>query len=107
MTEAETPRRRGRRAGGEDTRAALLAAAREVFGEQGYQGATVRAIAARAGVDAAMVNHWFGGKQGLFSAILELPFDPSILIDRVTAGSVDTIAERGQRTFLPLGDTHD
>lgn len=106
MTEAETPRRRGRRAGGEDTRAALLAAAREVFAEQGYQGATVRGIAARAGVDAAMVNHWFGGKQGLFSAILELPFDPSILIDRVTAGSVDTIAERVLRTFVTLWDTH-
>jgi AcrR family transcriptional regulator len=107
MTEAETPRRRGRRAGGADTRAALLAAAREVFGEQGYQGATVRAIAARAGVDAAMVNHWFGGKQGLFSAILELPFDPSILIDRVTAGSVDTIAERVLHTFITLWDTHE
>jgi AcrR family transcriptional regulator len=107
MTQAEPQRRRGRRTGGEDTRAALLAAAREVFAEQGYQGATVRGIAARAGVDAAMVNHWFGGKQGLFGAILELPFDPSILIERVMAGSVDTLAERVVRTFVTLWDTHE
>ncbi|HKN99273.1 MAG TPA: TetR family transcriptional regulator [Pseudonocardiaceae bacterium] len=106
MTEAEPRRRRGRRTGGEDTRAALIAAAREVFAEQGYQGATVRAIAARAGVDAAMVNHWFGGKQGLFAAIVELPFDPSALIDAVTAGGVDTLAERVIRTFVTLWDTH-
>jgi AcrR family transcriptional regulator len=106
MTEAQSRRRRGRRTGGEDTRAALVDAARDVFAEQGYQGATVRAIAARAGVDAAMVNHWFGGKQGLFAAILELPFDPTTLIDAVTAGSADTLAERVIRTFVTLWDTH-
>lgn len=78
-----------------------------MFAEQGYQGATVRAIAARAGVDAAMVNHWFGGKEGLFAAILELPFDPSTLIDAVTAGDVDTLAERVIRRFVTLWDTHE
>ncbi|HEY0808417.1 MAG TPA: TetR family transcriptional regulator, partial [Pseudonocardiaceae bacterium] len=85
-------RRRGRRAGGEDTRAALVTAARAVFAEQGYQGATVRAIAARAGVDAAMVNHWFGGKQGLFAAIVELPFDPAELVERVLVGDRNALA---------------
>jgi AcrR family transcriptional regulator len=107
MTDAETRRRRGRRSGGEDTRAALLVAAREVFAEQGYQGATVRGIAARAGVDAAMVNHWFGGKQGLFAAILDLPVDPSSLIGAVVEGGVDRIAERMVRTFVTLWDTHE
>lgn len=100
-------RRRGRRAGGEDTRAALLTAARAVFAEQGYQGATVRAIAARAGVDAAMVNHWFGGKQGLFAAIVDLPFDPTEMIDYVLRGERNTLAERLIRTFVPIWDTHD
>jgi AcrR family transcriptional regulator len=104
---AEATRRRGRRAGGEDTRATLLAAAREVFAEQGYQGATVRGIAARAGVDAAMVNHWFGGKQGLFAAIVALPFDPAELIDQVVQGSPDTMAERLIRQFVTLWDTHE
>src|SRR3954451_17319249 len=72
-----TARRRGRRPAGQDTRTALIEAARAVFAENGYDGATVRAIATRAGVDAAMVNHWFGGKEGLFAqAVLKLPFDP-------------------------------
>jgi AcrR family transcriptional regulator len=100
-------RRRGRRAGGEDTRAALLVAARAVFAEQGYQGATVRAIAARAGVDAAMVNHWFGGKQGLFAAIVELPFDPAAVIEHVLHGDRDSLAERLIRTFVPIWDGHE
>jgi AcrR family transcriptional regulator len=100
-------RRRGRRGGGEDTRAALLAAAREVFAEQGYQGATVRAIAARAGVDAAMVNHWFGGKQGLFAAIMELPFDPLDLLEHILVGDPEALAERLIRTFVPLWDAHE
>jgi AcrR family transcriptional regulator len=100
-------RRRGRRAGGEDTRAALVAAARVVFAEQGYQGATVRAIAARAGVDAAMVNHWFGGKQGLFAAVVALPFDPTELVEGVLAGGRDTLAERLIRTFIGVWDGHE
>lgn len=108
MTEESTPaKRRGRRSGGEDTRAALLEAARAVFAEQGYQGATVRGIAARAGVDAAMVNHWFGGKQGLFAAIVELPFDPGELLEQITGGDVETLAERVVRTFVTLWDTHE
>jgi AcrR family transcriptional regulator len=100
-------RRRGRRSGGTDTRAALLAAGRAVFAEQGYQGATVRTIAARAGVDAAMVNHWFGGKQGLFAAIVELPFDPASLIDKLTDGPPEDLAARLIRTFVTLWDTYE
>src|SRR5688572_24691703 len=53
-SEAAAPRRRGRRPGGGDTRTALLDAARAAFVELGYNGATVRGIAERAGVDAAM-----------------------------------------------------
>jgi AcrR family transcriptional regulator len=105
--EATPAKRRGRRSGGADTRAALVQAARAVFAEQGYQGATVRGIAARAGVDAAMVNHWFGGKQGLFAAVIELPFDPTDIIEHVLAGDLDTLAERIVRTFVGLWDTHE
>lgn len=107
MPEGAPPRRRGRRSGGADTKAALLAAARAVFAEQGYQGATVRTIAARAGVDAAMVNHWFGGKQGLFAAIIELPFEPNELLDRVLDGPVEQMADRLVRQFVTLWDTHE
>ncbi|SDH79640.1 DNA-binding transcriptional regulator, AcrR family [Actinokineospora alba] len=100
----QTPKR-GRRPGGTDTRAALLAAAREVFSEQGYDGATVRAIAARAGVDAAMVNHWFGGKDALFGeAVLQLPFNPKEIIAHLLEGGVDDLGSRIIRTFLTNWD---
>ena len=99
-------RRRGRRPGGTDTRAALIDAARTVFIEQGYDGATVRSIAALAGVDAAMVNHWFGGKEGLFAeAVLKLPFNPKDIAERLLDGGVDDIGERIVRTFLTTWDT--
>jgi AcrR family transcriptional regulator len=88
------PRRRGRRPGGGDTRAQLLDAARAVFAERGYDGATVRAIADRAGVDAAMVNHWFGGKDALFTASLQLPADPSEILADVLPGDPEHLAER-------------
>ncbi|PSL57963.1 TetR family transcriptional regulator [Saccharothrix carnea] len=99
------PKRRGRRAGGEDTKAALLAAAREVFVERGYEGATVRSIAARAGVDAAMVNHWFGGKEGLFAkAVLQVPVDPTVLVERLLDGPDEEIGERIVRNFIGIWD---
>jgi len=97
-------RRRGRRPGGTDTRAALLDAARAVFVEQGFDGATVRAIAGRAGVDAAMVNHWFGGKEGLFAAAMRLPIDPPALVEELLAGGLDGIGERIVRRFLSVWD---
>ncbi|MEV8436664.1 TetR family transcriptional regulator [Actinosynnema sp. NPDC051121] len=99
------PKRRGRRAGGEDTKAALLAAAREVFVERGYEGATVRSIAARAGVDAAMVNHWFGGKEALFAkAVLQVPVDINALVDRLLDGPDESIGERMVRNFIGVWD---
>jgi AcrR family transcriptional regulator len=99
------PRRRGRRPGGADTRAQLLAAARVEFAERGYDGATVRLIADRAGVDAAMVNHWFGGKDSLFIAALDLPVDPGTVIDEVVPGDPEQLAERILARFLDLWDT--
>ena len=99
-------RRRGRRPGGTDTRAALIEAARTVFIEQGYDGATVRTIAGKAQVDAAMVNHWFGGKEGLFAeAVLKLPFSPKELVDRLLDGDIDDLGARIVRTFLTTWDT--
>jgi AcrR family transcriptional regulator len=101
-----TVRRRGRRKGGEDTRAALLSAARAVFAESGYDGATVRSIATRAGVDPAMVNHWFGSKEGLFGeAVLDLPVSPQEVFDRLITGDPDQLGERIVRTFLSVWDS--
>ena len=99
-------RRRGRRPAGEDTRAALVDAARAIFVEQGFDGATVRAIAGRAGVDPAMVNHWFGGKEGLFAAAMQIPVDPLELVDELLAGGVDGLGERIVRRFLSVWDAN-
>ena len=104
--ERQAARPRGRRPGGADTREALVNAAREVFIEQGFTGATVRAIATRAGVDAAMVNHWFGGKEGLFGeAVLKLPFNPKEIVDRLLAAEPDEIGEAVVRQFVTTWDT--
>lgn len=103
--EAREPRRRGRRPAGEDTRVALLDAARSAFIDQGYEGATVRAIAAEAGVDPAMVNHWFGGKEGLFTASVSIPINPAHLIPRLLEGDRDRLGERIVRSFLTVWDT--
>lgn len=106
-TADQTPaaRRRGRRPAGQDTRAALLAAAQDVFAESGYERATVRAIAARAGVDAAMVNHWFGGKEELFAqAVLKLPFDPQTVVGTLLEGKLDDLGARVVRQFVTVWD---
>jgi AcrR family transcriptional regulator len=104
-TEDTTSRRRGRRPAGQDTRTALLDAARAVFAENGYERATVRTIAARAGVDAAMVNHWFGGKEGLFAqAVLQLPFSPMELVEALRDGPDEQFGERIVRTFVTRWD---
>jgi AcrR family transcriptional regulator len=97
-------RRRGRRPGGDNTRAQLLAAARAEFGERGYEGATVRAIADRAGVDPAMVNHFFGGKEGLFTSSLDLPVDIAAMINEVVPGDPERLAERIIGRFVQVWD---
>jgi AcrR family transcriptional regulator len=53
------------------TRAAILAAARERFAADGYERATIRAIAAAAGIDPSMVIRYYGSKEGLFAAAAE------------------------------------
>lgn len=98
-----TPKRRGRRSGG-DTRQHLLTAARATFAEQGYDSATVRTIAARADVDPAMVNHHFGGKEQLFAAAVAFPLDPGELTDELLDGDPQRLAERLLRRFLTVWD---
>ena len=104
MTATRPERRRGRRPGGADTRAALLEAARVEFAERGYEGATVRRIAERAGVDAAMVNHWFGGKEALFTASIDLPVSPAEIRAQVMPGDPEQLGARIVGRFLAVWD---
>jgi AcrR family transcriptional regulator len=78
--------RTGRRAGDSGTREAILEAARAQFAERGYDGATIRAIAAGAGVDPALVHHFYGTKERLFTAAMQLPIVPSEVITAALAG---------------------
>lgn len=95
-------RRPGRRPGRSSTRDDILAAARVLFGERGYDKASIRAIAAEAGVDPALVHHFFGTKDALFAAAMELPMDSETLVQTVLSGPLSEIGERLVRTFLGL-----
>jgi AcrR family transcriptional regulator len=95
----------GRRPGQTQTRADILVAARNQFGQHGYQGATIRAIAAEAGVNPALVHHFFGSKEQVFVAALNLPVNPSMIADLITQGPRDQIGERIIRAFLGLWST--
>jgi AcrR family transcriptional regulator len=69
----------GRRPGNVDTRGEIVEAAKRVFAAKGYAGASLRAVAREAGVDPALVHHYFDGKASLFVAAMALPFDPRII----------------------------
>lgn len=95
---------RGRRPGSPDTRASILDAARSLFATGGLSGTSIRAIAAKAGVDPALVHHYFGTKDELFVAALALPVDLRALLSGVLSGGADGAAERLLRTFLSVWD---
>lgn len=100
----EGARRRGRRPAGEDTRAAILVAARAEFGERGYEAATLRGIARAAGVDARLVHHYFSGKDDVFASAMELPVRPQDIVEAALAGELDGLGERLLRTFFAVWD---
>ncbi|MDO9415743.1 TetR/AcrR family transcriptional regulator [Pararhizobium sp.] len=85
----------------ERTREAILSAARILFAERGYDGATVRDIAARAGIDPAMVIRYFGGKDMLFVQAADLDLRLPDLSD--VPG--DAIGETLVRHFLAIWET--
>ena len=82
----------------------MLAAARASFAEKGFRGTTIRAVAAAAGVDPALVHHYFGTKDDLFLAALEMPVDPREVLAPVVALGPDGAGERLLRTFLSVWD---
>jgi AcrR family transcriptional regulator len=95
-------RRTGRRPGKQDTRGAVLTAARQAFAENGYDGVSIRQIATSAGVDPALIHHYFGTKEQLFLATVRPPVNPSELIPKIVAGGVVGLGERIVETFLAV-----
>jgi AcrR family transcriptional regulator len=92
--------RTGRPRGKTDTRNVILATARHMFAEAGYDKTSVRDVAAAAGVDPAMIRHYFGSKAELFRATMGWPFEPADIAARVTGGDRDQIGERLTRVFF-------
>jgi AcrR family transcriptional regulator len=78
----------------------VLAAARTAFADRGFDGATIRSIATAAGVDPALVHHYFGNKDQLFMAAIHAPIDPGELLPRALAGGPERLGENLVRTFL-------
>ena len=93
-------RRRGRRPGSQDTREAILAAARTAFAEGGYDATSVRRIAAAAGVDPALVHHYFTTKEQLFQAAVAFPVDLPTALAGIAEGPVAELGDRLADTFL-------
>lgn len=93
-------RRVGRRPGRSGTREAILAAARSRFAELGYEGATIRRIAADAGVDPALVHHYFGTKEQLFAAAVRLPFAPGDVLAEALRAEPERMGEAIVRAAL-------
>jgi AcrR family transcriptional regulator len=90
-------RRRGRRTRTESagTRDRILAVAREEFSERGYEKTSVRGIAKAAGVDPALVHHYFGTKEQIFAAAIEVAFAPALNAPEAVAdGPLDGVGER-------------
>ena len=107
MTEHAAPRRRGRPRGGSDSRERIIAAAVDEFGEHGYDGSTVRSIAARAGVDSALVHHYFGTKADLFAEAVGIPLRPDIDVPGILDGPRDEVGERLVRYVLEAFEQPD
>ncbi|GAA5114610.1 TetR family transcriptional regulator [Haloechinothrix salitolerans] len=92
----------GRRPGQTETREQILAAARGLFAENGFDATTIRAIAAEAGVNAALIHHFFGSKDQVFVAALALPVNPADVIRQAVAGPREQVGERLTRFFLSV-----
>jgi AcrR family transcriptional regulator len=82
----------------------VLDAARQVFAERGFDAATIRRIATTAGVDPALVHHYFGSKDQLFLAAVDAPADPDELLPEVLATDRDELGAAVVRMALHVWD---
>jgi AcrR family transcriptional regulator len=98
-------KRRGRPAGSSNTQERILASARDLFARNGISGTSIRAVAAAAGVDSALVHHYFGTKEKLFAAAVHIPVDPMDLIGPLQQVPVDELGHAILSMLLPLWDS--
>lgn len=105
MTTTADRKRPGRPPGTSDTRDRILSCARELFARNGIDNTSIRAIAADAGVDPALVHHYFGTKTQLFAAAIHIPIDPMTIIGPLGEVPVDQIGRVLPSLLLPLWDS--
>jgi AcrR family transcriptional regulator len=98
-------RRPGRPAGNSDTRERILTSARELFAINGIDRTSIRAVAKEAGVDAALVHHYYGTKEQLFAAAVHLPIDPMQVIAPMRETPVEELGLKLPFLLLPLWDS--
>lgn len=105
MTSIDHGGRTGRRPGSPDTRSRILDSARAKFAQNGFDKVSIRAVAAEAGVDSALVHHYFGTKRRLFIASIELPVDPEQILSRVREAPPEDMGEVLARLILTVWDS--
>ncbi|OBF22179.1 TetR family transcriptional regulator [Mycobacterium sp. ACS4331] len=105
MTKVDGRRRRGRPAGASNTRDRILLSARELFARDGTTATSVRAIAAEAGVDPALVHHYFGTKAQLIAAAIDIPIDPERVLTVLRATPVEDLGRAVPALILPLWES--
>ncbi|WP_319444815.1 MULTISPECIES: TetR family transcriptional regulator [unclassified Mycobacterium] len=98
-------KRPGRPPGTSDTRDRILSNAREMFARNGIGNTSIRAIAAAADVDAALVHHYFGTKEQLFAAAVHLPIDPMQVIVPLREVPLEQLGLTLPSILLPLWDS--
>ncbi|MBT2443474.1 TetR family transcriptional regulator [Streptomyces sp. ISL-36] len=101
------PRRRGRPSrtaedSGPGARERILEAARAQFAERGYDKTSVRGIAKAAGVDPALVHHYFGTKDEVFAAAIEGSFEPALVVPAIIGGPTENVGERLAHYFIGI-----
>ncbi len=101
------PRRKppGRPTGTSDTKETILSCARDLFARNGFNNTSVRAIAGAAGVDAALVHHYFGTKQQLFAAAVHIPIDPQMVLGPLRETPVDELGHTLPSLLFPIWDS--
>lgn len=101
----ESRRRPGRPPGTSETRGKILASARDLFAHNGIGNTSIRAIASDAGVDPALVHHYFGTKEKLFSAAINVPFDPAEILEPLRIAPVDELGRILPALILAVWDS--
>lgn len=107
MNSSTTIRHSGRRAGDSGTREAILEAARAQFIATGFRGTTIRSVARAAGVDPALVLHFFGNKDALFAEAVRPPINPATRLREALERAPDSAGAALVEFLLDAWDSED